>query len=229
MVMFEKSSKKVVLFCVLTLVLFGCRCNINAIQYSSEETSTIETPMLYIVDTLQIKRPCHVFIPYASCNIMFVVDSNNYAQISKQSIEELIESPIAFIELVVDCLYSRKQNIPNSLRAMIPYTCVCGYDPYFHLDSIERLIYDNRKSQYYLLMFMRADCLHACLHNCIGEYNEQISLKERIYRKRHFVHRQTPYRYYRVVVPLCDDAIIRMKQQNTKIDEWLWSLYPEYR
>ena len=151
--MFEKSSKKVVLFCVLTLVLFGCKCNINAIQYSSNEISTIETSMLYIVDTLQIKRPCHIFIPYASCDIMFVVDSNDYKQISEQSIEELIESPIAFVELVADCLYSRKLNIPNSLSAMIPYTCVCGYDPYFHLDSIERLIYDNRKSRSVFINF----------------------------------------------------------------------------
>lgn len=208
--------------CKLLFLLISLSCTVHA---TPEPHSTIEPSMVYIVDTLRIEKPCHIFVPYASCNIMFVMDSIEYEHNAKKSIEELIESPAVWIELGTYGLSPQQLNLPNNLSTIM--LCSCLNDPYFQLDSVQRLDYDNRLSQYYLLMFMRADCLHTYLYSCIAEYNENISLREKIFRQRHFVNKDNPYRYYKVVVPLCDDAITRMRRQHISTNEWLQSLYME--
>lgn len=74
---------------------------------------------------------------------------------------------------------------------------------------------------------MRADYLHAFLYSCITEYNREISLREQFFRKKHFINKKNPFRYYKVVAPLCDDAVNRIKQQNISKDEWIRTLYSE--
>lgn len=118
-------------------MLQGCKYNTNAVRTDQKVYSATELSIVYIVDTLQIERPCHIFVPYASCNIMFVMDSIEYEQSAKKSIEELIESPMVWIELVPYSLYPKKLNLPNNLSTMMLHTCL--NDPYFRLDSVQRI------------------------------------------------------------------------------------------